>query len=288
MFQMKRTGQTIANLRKERNMTQMELADQLGISFQAVSNWERGNSMPDIAKLPELAQLFGVTIDQLLGEESPLVTHAAQGDLKEYLEEHPAEPAELIQTAPLLKPRQVDTVFSSIPQEEMPGAEELGFLLPFLSEDMVDQLAEKAARQKNWKCLDACQTFASEPVLDRIAMQLAEQGEPRSQMYPFVSQECLRQMVERMYPVSGLQKLAAAFPFLSDETLVWLAETEYEKNGEKNGLRDITALAPFLPDDALNELARRAIQRGGIRAISPIAAFLDRDMLSEFVREAYL
>ena len=39
-------------------MTQMELADRMGISFQVVSNWERGNSMPDISKLPELAEIF--------------------------------------------------------------------------------------------------------------------------------------------------------------------------------------------------------------------------------------
>ena len=48
MFQMKNVGRKIAKCRKERGMTQMELANQMGISFQAVSNWERGSSMPDI------------------------------------------------------------------------------------------------------------------------------------------------------------------------------------------------------------------------------------------------
>ena len=47
MLNMERVGRKISELRRERNMTQMELADQMGISFQAVSNWERGNSMPD-------------------------------------------------------------------------------------------------------------------------------------------------------------------------------------------------------------------------------------------------
>ena len=68
MFNMENVGRNIAELRRRCNMTQMELADKMGISFQAVSNWERGNSMPDISKLPELAEVFGVTIDQLLGE----------------------------------------------------------------------------------------------------------------------------------------------------------------------------------------------------------------------------
>lgn len=57
-FNMDQIGRKISNLRREQNMTQMELADKLGISFQAVSNWERGNTMPDISKLPELAEIF--------------------------------------------------------------------------------------------------------------------------------------------------------------------------------------------------------------------------------------
>ena len=43
-FDMHRIGRTIAELRREHNMTQMALADEMGVSFQAVSNWERGDS----------------------------------------------------------------------------------------------------------------------------------------------------------------------------------------------------------------------------------------------------
>ncbi len=43
MFDMRSIGKEIAKLRKEKNMTQVELADQLNISYQAVSNWERGD-----------------------------------------------------------------------------------------------------------------------------------------------------------------------------------------------------------------------------------------------------
>mgnify|MGYP002555568186 CR=1 FL=1 len=68
MFDMQQMGIRISNLRKAAQLTQTELADRLGISFQAVSNWERGLSMPDISKLAELASLFasgelGVPVD---------------------------------------------------------------------------------------------------------------------------------------------------------------------------------------------------------------------------------
>ena len=60
-------GNNIMILRKENGMTQEQLATALGISFQAVSKWETGNSCPDISTLPLLADLFSVSVDQLIG-----------------------------------------------------------------------------------------------------------------------------------------------------------------------------------------------------------------------------
>lgn len=57
----------IADLRKRDNMTQQELADRLGVTYQAVSKWETGVTMPDISLLPELSQVFSVSVDELLG-----------------------------------------------------------------------------------------------------------------------------------------------------------------------------------------------------------------------------
>ena len=57
----------IADLRKKKQVTQQELADSIGVSFQTVSKWETGNSMPDITMLPLLSEYFQVSTDQLLG-----------------------------------------------------------------------------------------------------------------------------------------------------------------------------------------------------------------------------
>lgn len=57
----------IANLRREKGMTQEELAQAMGVTNQAVSKWESAQNCPDIQLLPQLADLFDVTIDRLFG-----------------------------------------------------------------------------------------------------------------------------------------------------------------------------------------------------------------------------
>ena len=58
-------GAMIAALRKERGMTQLELAEQMGVTDKAVSKWERDLSVPDVNSIPKLAEIFGVSVDEL-------------------------------------------------------------------------------------------------------------------------------------------------------------------------------------------------------------------------------
>ena len=64
-------AKNIAELRREAQMTQFELAERLNYSDKAVSKWERGESVPDIVVLKEIADIFSVTVDFLLCEEHP-------------------------------------------------------------------------------------------------------------------------------------------------------------------------------------------------------------------------
>ena len=63
-------GENIKRLRKERDMTQEQLAAELEVSFQAVSRWELGTTFPDIGLLPVIAGCFDVTVDELLGVDT--------------------------------------------------------------------------------------------------------------------------------------------------------------------------------------------------------------------------
>ena len=58
-------GKNIKRLRQERRITQMELAESLAVTYQAVSKWERCVNSPDIELIPRIAKLFDVSIDEL-------------------------------------------------------------------------------------------------------------------------------------------------------------------------------------------------------------------------------
>ncbi len=64
-YDFSRLGDNIATLRRAVGMTQEMLADRLGVSSQAVSKWERRLACPDVSLLPVMAEIFGVTIDEL-------------------------------------------------------------------------------------------------------------------------------------------------------------------------------------------------------------------------------
>ncbi|RNF38818.1 helix-turn-helix domain-containing protein [Planococcus salinus] len=67
-----KVGELIYRLRKEKRVTQKQLADQLNISDRTVSKWERGYGCPDVALLPGLSAVLGVNIENILDGELPL------------------------------------------------------------------------------------------------------------------------------------------------------------------------------------------------------------------------
>lgn len=77
----RKVGELILRLRKEKNMTQKEVADAMNISDKTISKWERGLGCPDISLLNQLSHIFGVDIERiLLGDLDP--NEADGGDMK--------------------------------------------------------------------------------------------------------------------------------------------------------------------------------------------------------------
>lgn len=71
-------GANIASLRKQWGMTQAELADRLNYTDKAVSKWERGDSVPDALTLVQLSRVFGVTLDEIVSDGTPVAPPVVQ------------------------------------------------------------------------------------------------------------------------------------------------------------------------------------------------------------------
>ena len=68
-------GQRLARLRKEKELTQSDLASRLNVTAQAISKWENDQATPDIDILIALSEIFEITLDELLGRSKPVVSY---------------------------------------------------------------------------------------------------------------------------------------------------------------------------------------------------------------------
>ena len=272
-FNMRRIGQTIARLRRKQNLTQMALADLMGVSFQAVSNWERGQSMPDVSKLPELADIFSVSVDELLGRQAPpIVTHAMKDDLDEYLQSAPVSLPEAAQVAPVLLPGHMEQITDQLlglrdllsltelacdeasaqaPAAELPAdvrAPELIDLLPYLSTEKVDALLRGNAADEAF--VSACLPFASSRLLTELASTWERDGRDIQPLVPFLQTSTVDRIVCAM-EAQG-ESISALAPFMSSGALerIFLDRLRQKK--------PVRSLLPFVGSDLLSRLADAA------------------------------
>lgn len=305
MFDAVEIGRRISRLRKEKDMTQPALADRMGVSFQAVSNWERGMSMPDIGKLPELAEVLGVSIDELLGSGrgGELLKHVIDGSDEAFVRQEHVTLEEAGEAAPMLKPKQVNRIVRAISEnqerrEEGDASgktepdrftiESLVAIAPFLDEDYLDELAARLAPLEGLHKLVSIAPFLSEETLDRLAGEALVRSARVSELAsvaPFLSEEALDRLALRaLDQKASLGELASLAPFLSEETLGKIVRGKVESGG---GFGGVAALAPFLDEDDLGKIVLSALGNG-VKAgeIVSLAPFLDEDDLDKVVKHA--
>ncbi|MCL2571204.1 MAG: helix-turn-helix domain-containing protein [Defluviitaleaceae bacterium] len=250
-------GLRISELRKQRDMTQLELADKMGVSYQAVSSWERGSTMPDISRLPEISQILEVSIDQLLGNgaQTEIVKNILNQQTDVYTDESKPQIQDIAEIAHMLKPSQIDQLVERADPKGISIGELVGFA-PFISKEALSQLAMKAEDAGDISGLCSIAPFLDRKTLDRIAMNV--------------------------YNIGDIGNLCSLAPFLSKEVLNELAL----KINEIEGIGALSGIAPFISKKTLGQLAMKAIDSGDIHELYGIAPFLDKELLSELILKA--
>lgn len=304
MFDTVKVGRIISQKRKEHNMTQMQLADALGISFQAVSNWERGNSMPDISKLPELAELFGCSIEELLGGGASAgnVEKLAKG------EGQGLSLGEIAEVAPVLTPEVLDEAVESARRgtpdaDEDPLPEEEGSLR---------EGAEGEDENGSSSCLpprgstEGAEGADDDDFDEEIDEEDEEDDDDEDEEEPrrfhafwkrtgrgarahirdgktvyILGAEKSGERKKDKAKSKRLKELVMLAPFLSSARLRELVE---ELRGEGYTVSELVPLAPFLSEEDLDALAELAAADGG--ELAALAPFLSQETLKRLAERS--
>lgn len=271
----RKIGAFISDLRKNKNKTQAELAQLLNVSHQAVSKWERGESLPDIGLLPLTAKLLGVSVDELLnGERTPAAIHASAADLT---------------TAPVEPQVEGGDVHINIGPPAHAGNrltfEHLGGLAPFLSKEALESMIEQADGDVQWSNVNALAPFIGRATIEKLVEKVIDGKNELKKIMgiaPFLGHESLDRLVnhaeeESLYwdVISGLG------PFLSRVTLSRLVHRVADGSMVPENL---LGLAPFLEQSDLVLL----IESRGVIGLRPehlagLAPFLPQALIEKLV-----
>jgi len=222
MFDTIQIGKRISEFRKAKNMTQFELADKLFISFQAVSNWERGNSMPDISKLPELAEILGVTIDDILGKSNTVlhdVVFSQTPIIKEYSD------TDISEATQLLKPSQIEDIL--IKTDYNPHF--LSTFIAFLSENTIEEIAD--AHIKNGKSVAVLLPHLRYEKIEELARIALENGESITMFVPFLRESTVKVYAIKAFEHGGMDEASVFLPFMNEADIIELMILASQKNG---------------------------------------------------------
>ena len=184
MFDTNKVASNIKNARIKKNMTQMNLADEMGVSYQAVSNWERGTSMPDISKLPELCKILNISFEELVGERS-----AETGIAEKLMQDENADVTleEMAQVGELVEPDKMERKVNDLNRLAVLNR------LDDLEEDDVAKLAMKALESGGNTAIFL--DYMAEDDVAELAFKALETGKPIESYLDYMCEEDIKELL---------------------------------------------------------------------------------------------
>ena len=174
------TGRKIAELRLSRGLTQQQLAAMMGVSHQAVSKWESGQTLPDIQTMLALTQFFGITIEQLITEKGEIEdaknetaedAQPGETEAETTMEVKEMNLQQLLQMAPFMSKEAVEEIAMAI--AEPMSARQISKLAPYMNPECVEALIEKYHPALDWDSLRKLAPFMRRESVDALARRIA-------------------------------------------------------------------------------------------------------------------
>ena len=244
MFDVNQVSHMLKEARIKKNLTQSALAEQLGVTYQAVSNWERGASLPDISNLSMLCNLLGLDLYKLVGASQNLELAKEILSNPGTLNDAPIDAIAAV--APMLPPEQLMEMVRA-KKDDIHNLATLVQLAPFIDADLIEELGAELTPSHIGEVVEL-----SPFVTNRLCAKWIEKLES---MEGFDLDVGL--LSERVIPDS-LIVLDSVAPFLSSDALCRLAK-RVEHITLNDYIVSMECLMPFLGRATMEQLHKKVV-----------------------------
>lgn len=237
MFNMKNFAQFLVGKRREKNITQGQLADMVGVSHQAVSKWERGESMPEISKLSDLSSALNVSTEDIL-----TAMHTDSG-------------------APEAKAENKDHEYYALPDKTLVG--DVCALAPFLSKEALTTAITEIAIAKGSGIAKILFKYADEDILREVALLVfaTDTDKGRLDLVPYLPQEEITKLILNRYSSGGIGSMLPLLPFSKDfEVVDMIFKSIVSKDGNWNVLKPV--VSDLMPEVVVSNGIDYAVKHG--------------------------
>ena len=180
--------------------------------------------MPDISKLPELAEIFGVTIDDIIGHNNTVlhdVISSQSPNANEYSD------ADISEAAYILKPSQIEDIL--INTDYHPRV--LSTVLPFLSDKTIEEITDEHI--KNGKSVAVLLPFLHYEKIEELVRIATENGESITMFIPFLRESAIKAFAFEAFEHGGISEASVFLPFMNEADILELMKLASQTN---NGL----------------------------------------------------
>lgn len=283
MFDVAKIAKKIKETRIAKNMTQGDLADLMGVSYQAVSNWERGNSMPDISKLEDLCNFLGITVGELLSIENK--STAAVEKVIENKEDLSFE--EIAEVAPIMPPKilkeKTENAKKKIQNFNFSSLSQIAEFLDgdYLSEIIHEALSVADEALKNLDGLFDIAEYLPDETIREVIENADEKGlDSVAECIEDIDDENVDLFVQKCLEADRFDLILRTAEFIPDETLEKIAE--YCSANKK--LPELFGIAEFLPDEANIKIVENAKEED-LPALFGFIDYFDDDAIVLFAEK---
>lgn len=284
MFDVRRVSQQIRDARIGKNMTQSNLADELGVSYQAVSNWERGNSLPDISKYEDLCRILDLKLEDLLGGSSDTDAVSKFIDHRKGEKSDPMTVEEIESVADLLAPEDLKETVNEYLDKVTCDLKDIERLAPFLDKETLNELVREIV-PNDPQAIVRLAPFLSQETLVSLAARVCSTGELEmswlAKIMPFLNKDSADRLVEYLEP-EDIKDMAKIAPFLRKRTIKRLLDRLDDKDLK---FKTLVKVAPFLGGETLGEILED-MDVTDIDRLEKIVPFVSRETLKKWIERA--